>query len=168
MRKVNSVVNYILKTLGDEVEQDITNLKLQKLLYYCQGYYLALRGKKLFDTPLEAWKYGPVVPVVYQNYSFAGRSCIPCPAEFDQSSLSDDEKQIIDGVLRMYGCYSASKLIEMSHSETPWATTAQGEVIPTDLISSFFIDKIYEDLPPDLEDELFDRSGVIEVDGEEW
>ena len=49
-------------------DADITPMKLQKLLYYCQGYSLALTGKPIFYEEIEAWKNGPVVESVYQEY----------------------------------------------------------------------------------------------------
>jgi len=47
---------------------DITDLKLQKLLYYAQGMSLGMRGTCMFADPIEAWQHGPVVPHVYQIY----------------------------------------------------------------------------------------------------
>ena len=53
--------------LGDG--DDVTNLKVQKLVYYAQGFYLALNGKPLFNNDIKAWAHGPVVPELYQEYN---------------------------------------------------------------------------------------------------
>lgn len=50
----------------------LTNLKLQKLLYYQQGFHLAAFDAPLFNDSMESWMYGPVVPVVYDTYSHCG------------------------------------------------------------------------------------------------
>ena len=66
---VQDIAKWILTRNRLEVQTEdgdyISNLKLQKLLYYSQGCFLALRDEPLFDSPIEAWTYGPVVPEVY-------------------------------------------------------------------------------------------------------
>ena len=54
----------------------MTNLRLQKLLYFAQGWHLARFGRPLFDASIEAWPYGPVVPEVYRAYKEYGREGI--------------------------------------------------------------------------------------------
>ena len=54
----------------------ITNLKLQKLLYYAQAWHLAHFGSPLFSDDIEAWQYGPVIKSIYQKYSKFGNQPI--------------------------------------------------------------------------------------------
>ena len=54
----------------------ITNLKLQKLLYYAQGCVMALTDEPLFDEDIQAWEHGPVVPEIYHKYKSYGKSGI--------------------------------------------------------------------------------------------
>lgn len=49
----------LLKPMWDDNLEFISNLKLQKLLYYEQGYHLAIFDTPLFDADIEAWMYGP-------------------------------------------------------------------------------------------------------------
>ena len=65
------VARYFLAQSDDDAGDIISNLKLQKLLYYAQGVTLALTGKPLFSDPIEAWQHGPVVPSVYRLYKVA-------------------------------------------------------------------------------------------------
>ena len=72
MASVFDVSNYILQ-LSNSIDSDerdlISNLKLQKLLYYCYGFSLVLLKKKLFnDDKIKAWPLGPVCPKVYNKY----------------------------------------------------------------------------------------------------
>ena len=57
-------------------EEELSNLKLQKLLYYAQGHHLAERHAPVFTEPIQAWSHGPVVPPVYHEYKRFGRTTI--------------------------------------------------------------------------------------------
>ena len=72
MIPIDTITNYILSMSEEDVGDGISNLKLQKLLYYCQGTYLAIKGTPLFEHPIEAWEHGPVVPEVYHQYKEHG------------------------------------------------------------------------------------------------
>src|SRR5579864_2329863 len=62
---------------GDE----LSNLKLQKLLYYAQGHHMAAHGRPLFTEPIQAWSHGPVVPEVYHQFKAFGSSSIELPED---------------------------------------------------------------------------------------
>lgn len=131
------------KCNGEEEYEMLTNLKLQKLLYYEQGYHLAYFGKPLFEAPIEAWMYGPVVPEVYQAYQDYKGNGIPAPdGEF--TFEDNTEAELFDEVYEVYSAFSASKLIEMTHSESPWINAQKGVgcVIPNDAIQSYFKTKL--------------------------
>jgi uncharacterized phage-associated protein len=70
------VAEYILFT-AHERSIEMTNLKLQKLLYYCQAWYLAFLGKPLFGERIEAWIHGPVVPPVFGSFKEHRWNVIP-------------------------------------------------------------------------------------------
>ena len=76
---VLSIANKILAygaAANDEGEL-FSNMKLQKLLYYVQGFHIAVFNRPLFNEDIEAWMYGPVVPAVYEYYQENGNeSCI--------------------------------------------------------------------------------------------
>ena len=59
------IAKYFLAQADEEIGDLISNLKLQKLVYYAQGFYLALHDEALFPEDIEAWTHGPVVPVLY-------------------------------------------------------------------------------------------------------
>lgn len=110
---------FIQKGLNDE-ECEISNLKLQKLLYYAKGFHQALFGTALFPERLYAWTHGPVVPQIYHDYKHYGGSPIT-EAEYDPASKFDAEKiELLDEVWSVFGQYSAWKLREMTHNEKPW------------------------------------------------
>lgn len=79
LMNVMDVADFFISTAneGDPEEDDgITNMKLNKLLFFAQAASLQRFGKPLFDTPLEAWKYGPVVKDVYRTFKGYQRDSI--------------------------------------------------------------------------------------------
>ena len=58
------IARYFLDIVKKENEQ-ITKTKLIKLCYITYGYYYAIRKEKLFQDKIEAWQYGPVMPLLY-------------------------------------------------------------------------------------------------------
>lgn len=126
--------------LDDENEGDgISNLKLQKLVYYAQGFHLALFDKPLFDDQISAWTHGPVVESLYHQYKAHGSNSIPLPADFDKEALSGDEFGLIAEVFEVFGQFSAWKLRNMTHEESPWINHEKdASVIPQSEIAEYF------------------------------
>lgn len=73
--------------LGDA--EPITNLKLQKLLYYAQGVFSALTGEFLFEEDFVAWEHGPVIESIYHEFKGYGRDPIPYNPKFFDSSYEE-------------------------------------------------------------------------------
>lgn len=121
--KAENVAKYLIYLasqvfIDDKKREGITNLKLQKVLYFAQAYYLAKLDRPLFNDKFEAWNYGPVVPAVYRKFkSYGSRSII---SEKDESTLSDTDKEIIKKIWDTFGGYSAGRLVEIVHAHTPW------------------------------------------------
>lgn len=115
-----TVANYMIYIMSDAFD-DLTNMKINKLLYYAQGHYLSKFGKPLFDDRIEAWDHGPVVPAVYHAYKIYGDSPIK---DYDPGLLSQitpEAEDILYGVARQYGKYTASMLRNKTHVVgSPW------------------------------------------------
>ena len=115
------VANYILSLNDNDAGDLISNLKLQKLVYYTQGFSLAILGKPLFNEKIEAWMHGPVIPDLYHKYKSFGSGAIDADnLDIDFSKFSEDEKDLIQDVFNMYGQYSAWKLRNLTHEEPTW------------------------------------------------
>jgi len=138
MLSAHDVARYFL-TLQDEDDRDITNLKLQKLLYYAQGFFLAAFREPLFDERLYAWQHGPVVPSVWREYKDNGSTPIPAPDGFEVEAFDDRVREHLDEVWRLFGQFSAWKLRNMTHDEPPWKKheAAQDEITHDDLVEYF-------------------------------
>lgn len=120
--KAENVAKYIIFLASqkdqEESREGVTNLKLQKVLYLTQAYYLAKVGRPLFCEKIEAWSYGPVIREVYNIYK--SNASNPIIQENDQSDIVEEDKEIIKQVWGLFGGYSASKLVDIVHSHLPW------------------------------------------------
>lgn len=125
----------------DIVPEYITNLKLQKLLYFVQAICLMIFGKKAFPEKILAWSYGPVVNEVYQQYKQNHANEIN--SELNVKNVSSGLYKIINEVVNCYGSIEANKLIAFTHEEEPWINTEINKEIDIDLIKNYF-NKVYD------------------------
>lgn len=132
----STAASYLCAAYDDE--DSFTALKLQKLLYYAQGYALALLGRPLFSERIKAWQHGPVVPQVWHDYKEYESAKIPRPDAFDSLRLDPEARRILDRVYTEFGQYEAWRLREMTHSEPPWSSTPNGDAISVDALRSYF------------------------------
>lgn len=114
------IADYFLAQTDEDAGDLISNLKLQKIVYYAQGFYLALYNKPLFDEKIEAWTHGAVVPDLYHHFKTCGSNPIPTPVDIDFSIFNQETSELLDEVYEVYGQYSAWRLRDMVHSEPPW------------------------------------------------
>lgn len=142
MPNSKQVAEYFICLTDPDVGEIISNLKLQKLVYYAQGFHLAMHITPFFDEDILAWEHGPVVEELYHEYKAYGAQAIPQPKEFDDSVFSDIQKNLLKEVYEVYGQFSAWKLRNMTHSEAPWIETPKNEVISHELMTSFFKDYV--------------------------
>jgi uncharacterized phage-associated protein len=130
----SDIAQYYLSLAADESEPELmTNLRIQKLLYYAQGFSLAFRNRQLFAEVIQAWRLGPVVPEVYQEFAHLKDGPIT-PAEMRAHRLSDEDQEFISSVWQEYRKHSAIALARMTHNEPPWREARRG--LPDDASSS--------------------------------
>jgi len=114
----------------------ITNLKLQKLVYYAQAWHLAIHDEPLMSAKFEAWVHGPVQPALYRSVkSMCDQGWIPIPLAIDRKPrvVEDKEKHLME-VYKVYGGFSAYDLERMTHQEMPWIKARKG--LPPDAPSN--------------------------------
>jgi uncharacterized phage-associated protein len=123
-----------LATPNDEEDADcLCHMRLQKLLYYVQGWHLASAGAPLFHGRIEAWKFGPVVEELYPVFKAYGYA-IPPSEGADPPTLTGKQKAFIKSVWDRYKRFSATALRDMTHQEQPWLDARGG--IPADVRSN--------------------------------
>lgn len=119
--EINLIANYIIQKV------DITPLALEKILYYCQAFYLAFFGEKMFRENCEAWRHGPVYPVIYHKYKNYSYETINEKSEFYFEEIIDEEKKkVVDNVIKSFSVYSSKILERMTHLEEPWIRARHG------------------------------------------
>lgn len=119
------IANYFIVLASKTDENDLTNLKLQKLLYFAQGKYLAETGKPLFKEPVEAWRLGPVIRSVYDNFKYCGPYPITAfDKKVERPDLPKTIQSFLDTIWDRYSRFSASYLVNKTHeSGSPWKET---------------------------------------------
>lgn len=129
---VIDIANKVVANTDSEKGETISNLKLQKMLYYLQGFFIAVFDNSLFEEQIEAWQYGPVVREAYLYYKPFGSGAITLDGTETIIDLNKEENDLFNEVLEEYGQFSAIKLMNMTHEELPWKKTfnenPQGEI----------------------------------------
>jgi uncharacterized phage-associated protein len=128
---INDVCDYIILRLRSEKGSDLNHLKLQKLLYYCQAWYLAFYGERLFNGKFQAWIHGPVNRKIYDRFAdnkfmYSNISLDDIQNEDVESEFSRKVRRHIETVLDTYAQYSPTQLEEMTHKEKPWKVARIG------------------------------------------
>jgi uncharacterized phage-associated protein len=103
----------------DEIK--FTPLKLQKILYYCQAFHLAILEKPLFGDKIVAYTWGSKIEAVYHQYKKYGSDIIdPCEMKPSDDLCKAESLRVISNVLDVYGEMSGTSLMQRTHTEDPW------------------------------------------------
>ncbi|HZI55526.1 MAG TPA: type II toxin-antitoxin system antitoxin SocA domain-containing protein [Verrucomicrobiae bacterium] len=149
--------------------QDVTPMKLQKLVYLAHGWHLALTGQPLLEERIEAWQFGPVIPALYRDFKRFGSGPVremasaialssagiarfhyPKLADYAQTDDVVFARKLIERIWQVYGEFSAVKLSNASHQAgTPWAQVyregQQSIAIPDELIADYFKQFVHDE-----------------------
>jgi uncharacterized phage-associated protein len=143
------IAKWFINATDRESGDAITHLKVQKLLYYAQGWALAYFGKPLFSEDMQAWAHGPVLLSVWEQYRDFGFQAIP--EQKVTRKVSGDAADLLDSVNERYGIYSAKRLEKMTHTERPWLM-ARGALPPearcTEIVLKSDIKAFFDTLKP--------------------
>ena len=123
------IAEYLLWKAQQEGVQ-ITNKKMQKLLYYVQAWSAAINNKPMFNDKIEAWIHGPAIKSVYLAFQEFGAN--PIVKEINSArieSISAESRLLIDKVWNVYKKYDGDYLEMLTHNEDPWQQ-ARGKVEP--------------------------------------
>lgn len=158
-----SIANYFVERGLDEA-RPVSPMKLQKLVFFAHGWYLAVADQGLLDEKVEAWDYGPVVPSIYHTFKAYGRNPIDKPGKLykfpdDLESFefreviprvdphNEEVLELLGTIWELYSGFSAVQLSNMTHQPgSPWARVKdeagdrldKGTDIPERYISEYF------------------------------
>jgi len=113
---------FIAREYGD----NLTHLKLQKLVFYADAWHMVLNdGTPLISEQFEAWVHGPVVRSLYDR--FRGSSWHPIMDEVSYPHSADESVQNhLKDLYEVFGACSAFELEKMTHDEEPWIQARGG------------------------------------------
>ena len=128
----------------------LTIVDLLKLVYLAHGWVLGSVGRPLIRHPVEAWKYGPVIPRIYKEFRKWGVDVRklayngfgkPYQAEFTKR-----EEEIMDWVYKTYSPLSPKELSDITHEDGgPWAQVKYGgpfAPIPNEIIRDYYAKRV--------------------------
>jgi uncharacterized phage-associated protein len=141
MYDARQIANWFVQRAQSEGRQ-LTIMSLLKLVYIAHGWHLEMRKSPLIPNKIEAWKYGPVIPDVYNAFRGDG-VIVNQPLQGHQPQLSAADEHLLEEVYRIYGRLPATTLSDLTHKRNgPWeqATKRGGwfAPIPNDLIRAHY------------------------------
>lgn len=124
---------FVQKAKAGQLDK-LTPMKLQKLMFFAQSWYIRTYRKKLIDDNFVRWQYGPVIPSIYYEFAQYGSNEITSPANDYRGEvkveLTASDNDFIDEVIKVYGQFDGWKLSVMTHQpKTAWSMGEIGTVI---------------------------------------
>lgn len=139
MYDVQLIARYVISRCTQN-ERPISNLKLQKILYFIQAEFLVGMDKACFEDDIEAWNHGPVVSCVYFEYNVFGSTNIPDQGNDGFELISKQDKAHLDAIIDTASKYSAWGLEKITRQQKPWknAYKRNNKVIKQEEIKEYF------------------------------
>lgn len=142
MTTCEKAIRYLLAKMDEEAGDVMTLPVLQKLLYYSQGFSLAITGKPLFEEDFEVWQMGPVIPALFEKYGKEPGFGILNPSETRAPGLTAEEKDVLDQVYFVYGQFSGWKLRDLVLADPLIAGAPIRSVIPKAAMRDAFLTRL--------------------------
>lgn len=141
------VARWFINHADRDAGEALTQLKLQKLVYYADAWFLANFDKPLINEDFEAWAHGPAVRSLYSKYKSFGWEAIPPESG---SEPTKDIAKFLAAIFEEYGQFSAKRLERMTHEEAPWLDAREGlspeaaskRIIPKIKMRNFYAGRI--------------------------
>lgn len=137
-----AVAEYLLSSdmLKALRRQEMTRTKVQKLLYYIQGYHLLIHGKPLFKEDFQSHGTGFIIPSLYEalGEEYGYRSIPKKPFSYRGKDFTEATVLFIHRVLDVWGDLDGKTLEELIHQGMLWLEVPEGEFITkADLLHQF-------------------------------
>lgn len=120
MIDVIKVASYIYKRYQDETKTEIDEMKLHKLLYFSQRESIIRTGQPMFSEQFAAWKYGPVIMKVRNQYKSKALNAVPTKEELAPF------RESFDFVFKNYAPKDSWTLSILTHGESSWQKARVG------------------------------------------
>lgn len=137
MHNATSIANFFIRK-GIEEGKLVDQMKVQKLVYFAHGWYLAITNQPLINEAVEAWRFGPVIPSLYHSLKHSGNQAITTTINEKELATDDTDLELrayLSAIWNLYSPFTGIQLSNMTHEEeTPWAKIAKefNNQIPAD------------------------------------
>jgi uncharacterized phage-associated protein len=125
VRFANDIAEWFVRYSAEELGAPVDPMSLEKLIYYAQAFHFVLKDEPLFPDELQAWKWGPVIPVVYKKYATYGADPIILPLGGPTTSLGRGIEKFLIEVVDFFRRHTAVNLSRATHLERPWIEASQ-------------------------------------------
>lgn len=137
-----AVANWFIRRAKQD-RRALSNMQLQKLVYFAHGWTMALHRHPLIKDEVQAWEFGPVIPPLYRALARFGADPVTESLEIHAEDFQAFEEEVLEQVYQGYGSYPASTLSALTHQRgSPWEKTfepgARGKPISNDMIADYF------------------------------
>ncbi|NFD54696.1 DUF4065 domain-containing protein [Clostridium botulinum] len=145
--KIYNVIDVAKYVINKSIEMGtpVSNLKLQKILYFIQGEFLSNLEKPAFLEEIQAWKHGPVVPEVYYEFNkYIANDITSKFDDVDETFFEIQDRNIINKVIKDNCTKSAWNLVQITHKQSPWLDNykcGKNLTIPREDIEKCFLSK---------------------------
>ena len=156
-----TIARYIINYSNKQNDIWFSNLKLQKLLYFCQAYFLLDIGLPCFMDTIEAWDFGPVIPAVYHEFKQFGAGWIPpvkqyrykpnpnrpldfVTIDFDETCINKETRKLVEDVVDNFKDYDNVALTTLVHHQEPWKQAFSSSISNT-ITNESLVDYFSED-----------------------
>jgi uncharacterized phage-associated protein len=119
MYSAKDIARYVI-AIFNRKRKPITNLKLQKILYYIQVAFMRKSGEPAFTDEIQAWRHGPVIPAVYYEYNQYVAEPIDLTCNVDDLQIEAKDQETINEIIDQYENTPAWTLVDYTHREYPW------------------------------------------------
>ena len=173
MKNVFDVANFFIDLAAHNENDTITNLRLNKLLFFAQAIHLSINDVPLFDDDFIAMQYGPVITRVYEKYKrFVKNNIDAIDKSYTSNIFNENELDTLLNVVEGYGKYSTTTLVNITHVEgSPWDIAYKAKknsIISKESIKEYYktticenrnnyLEKLYNKIP----DFQRDENGVL-------
>lgn len=121
----------------------LTHQRVQILLYYAQGYSLALLQALLFPEPIQVGETGPFVQAVEDRFAYHGNAPIPVSRKLQPNRQSYHPSALLGTVLHEFEALDDDTLLTRLRADTHWqASCKDGAVVDSRLVASWWCDKL--------------------------
>ena len=139
----STIARYFIEKTGGSK----TPMQLNKMTYIAHGWCLAIYNRPLIVENVEAWKYGPVVPILYYEFKKYGGDNVPFNMPIEETKcIRDGDISLLNKIIEVYGKYEGVQLSAMTHQKgTPWYrvwnSKGRNSIIPNDMIKEYYIEQ---------------------------